>query len=99
MYQQNQQQNQKFKNILGEEEEDLVCDFLNCYDKFSLHGNRSHQNEFNCVCNHPHVMGVTIRRKRVWQIRLNDIAQAAGVTELTLRNRFKDLKSKLELSN
>jgi transcription initiation factor TFIIB len=33
------------------------------------------------------------------KIRLNDIAQAAGVTELTLRNRFKDLKSKLELSN
>ena len=28
----------------------------------------------------------------------NDIAQAAGVTEMTLRNRFKDLKSKLELS-
>jgi transcription initiation factor TFIIB len=33
------------------------------------------------------------------KIRLNDIAQAAGVTEVTLRNRFKDLKSKLELSN
>jgi transcription initiation factor TFIIB len=28
-----------------------------------------------------------------------DIAQAAGVTEVTLRNRFKELKSKLELSN
>jgi transcription initiation factor TFIIB len=28
-----------------------------------------------------------------------DIAQAAGVTEVTLRNRSKDLKSKLELSN
>jgi transcription initiation factor TFIIB len=33
------------------------------------------------------------------KIRLNDIAQAAGVTEVTLRNRFKDLKSKIELSN
>jgi transcription initiation factor TFIIB len=33
------------------------------------------------------------------KIRLNDIAQAAGVTEMTLRNRFKDLKSKLELLN
>jgi transcription initiation factor TFIIB len=28
-----------------------------------------------------------------------DIAQAAGVTEVTLRNRSKDLKSRLELSN
>jgi transcription initiation factor TFIIB len=28
-----------------------------------------------------------------------DIAQAAGVTEVTLRNRFKELKIKLELSN
>jgi transcription initiation factor TFIIB len=28
-----------------------------------------------------------------------DIAQAAGVTEVTLRNRYKDLKSRLELSN
>ena len=28
-----------------------------------------------------------------------DIAQAAGVTEVTLRNRFKELKSRLELSN
>jgi transcription initiation factor TFIIB len=28
-----------------------------------------------------------------------DIAQAAGVTEVTLRNRFKELKNKLELSN
>ena len=28
-----------------------------------------------------------------------DIAQAAGVTEVTLRNRFKELKVKLELSN
>jgi transcription initiation factor TFIIB len=27
-----------------------------------------------------------------------DIAQAAGVTEVTLRNRSKDLKNKLELS-
>jgi transcription initiation factor TFIIB len=26
-----------------------------------------------------------------------DIAQAAGVTEVTLRNRSKDLKSRLEL--
>jgi transcription initiation factor TFIIB len=32
-------------------------------------------------------------------ITQNDIAQAAGVTEVTLRNRLKDLKSKLELSN
>jgi transcription initiation factor TFIIB len=31
-------------------------------------------------------------------ITQNDIAQAAGVTEVTLRNRLKDLKSKLELS-
>jgi transcription initiation factor TFIIB len=28
-----------------------------------------------------------------------DIAQAAGVTEVTLRNRIRDLKSRLELSN
>ncbi|MFL6419606.1 MAG: transcription initiation factor IIB family protein [Nitrososphaeraceae archaeon] len=28
-----------------------------------------------------------------------DISQAAGVTEVTLRNRFKELKKKLELSN
>ncbi len=28
-----------------------------------------------------------------------DIAQAAGVTEVTLRNRYKELKSKLELPN
>jgi transcription initiation factor TFIIB len=28
-----------------------------------------------------------------------DISHAAGVTEVTLRNRFKDLKSKIELSN
>jgi transcription initiation factor TFIIB len=28
-----------------------------------------------------------------------DIAQAAGVTEVTLRNRFKELKIKLELPN
>jgi transcription initiation factor TFIIB len=27
-----------------------------------------------------------------------DIADAAGITEVTLRNRFKDLKSKLELN-
>jgi transcription initiation factor TFIIB len=32
-------------------------------------------------------------------ITQNDIAQAAGVTEVTLRNRLKDLKSKLKLSN
>jgi transcription initiation factor TFIIB len=28
-----------------------------------------------------------------------DIAQAAGVTEVTIRNRYKEIKSKLELSN
>jgi transcription initiation factor TFIIB len=28
-----------------------------------------------------------------------DLAQAAGVTDVTLRNRYKDLKSRLELSN
>jgi transcription initiation factor TFIIB len=28
-----------------------------------------------------------------------DIAQAAGVTEVTIRNRFKDFKSKLHLLN
>ncbi|MFL6320919.1 MAG: transcription initiation factor IIB, partial [Nitrososphaeraceae archaeon] len=28
-----------------------------------------------------------------------DIAQAAGVTEVTLRNRYKDLKSRLGFSN
>jgi transcription initiation factor TFIIB len=28
-----------------------------------------------------------------------DIAKAAGVTEVTVRNRFKDLKNKLELLN
>ncbi|MFL6410321.1 MAG: transcription initiation factor IIB family protein, partial [Nitrososphaeraceae archaeon] len=28
-----------------------------------------------------------------------DIAQAAGITEVTLRNRYKDLKSRLEFSN
>jgi transcription initiation factor TFIIB len=28
-----------------------------------------------------------------------DIAEAASVTEVTLRNRLKDLKSKIELSN
>ena len=28
-----------------------------------------------------------------------EIAQAAGVTDMTIRNRVKELKSKLELSN
>jgi transcription initiation factor TFIIB len=28
-----------------------------------------------------------------------DIAAAAGVTDVTIRNRYKELKSKLELSN
>jgi transcription initiation factor TFIIB len=32
-------------------------------------------------------------------ITQNNIAQAAGVTEVTLRNRLKDLKSRLKLSN
>ena len=27
-----------------------------------------------------------------------DIAQAAGITEMTLRNRFKDMTNKLELN-
>jgi transcription initiation factor TFIIIB Brf1 subunit/transcription initiation factor TFIIB len=27
-----------------------------------------------------------------------DIAEAAGVTEVTIRNRFKDLKSRLDLN-
>ena len=42
-----------FTNILGEKEEEPVCDYLNCYHKFSLHGHRSHQAELNCICNHP----------------------------------------------
>ena len=41
-----------FTNILGEQEE-LICSFRSCYHKFSLHGHRSHQTEFNCTCNHP----------------------------------------------
>lgn len=49
-----------FKNILGEEENDPVCDYLSCYHKFSIHSHRSHQNEFNCIYKHPqnHVIGV-----------------------------------------
>jgi hypothetical protein len=43
----------KIVNILGQEESDPIYDFLNCYHRFSLHGHRSHQVEFNCVCNHP----------------------------------------------
>jgi hypothetical protein len=51
--QQLQQPKLTFTNILGEKEEEPVCDFLNCYHKFSLHGHRSHQAELNCICNHP----------------------------------------------
>jgi hypothetical protein len=50
--QQGQQYKPTFTNILGEREEP-VCDFLNCYHKFSVHGHRSHQAELNCICNHP----------------------------------------------
>jgi hypothetical protein len=49
---QKQQTKTTFTNILGEKEEEPVCDFLNCYHKFSLHGHRSHQTELNCICNH-----------------------------------------------
>ena len=36
-----------------EVEEDPVCDFCSCYHKFSIHGKRSHQKQFNCICKHP----------------------------------------------
>jgi len=49
--QQMQQQTKKFTN--GQEEEDPICSFRSCYHKFSIHGHRSHQLEFNCVCVHP----------------------------------------------
>ena len=38
-------------------------------------------------------------RKTKEKISQIDIAQAAGVTEVTIRNRFKDVKSKLQLLN
>jgi transcription initiation factor TFIIB len=38
-------------------------------------------------------------RKTKEKISQIDIAQAAGVTEVTIRNRFKDFKSKLQLLN
>jgi transcription initiation factor TFIIB len=38
-------------------------------------------------------------RKTKENISQIDIAQAAGVTEVTIRNRFKDFKSKLQLLN
>ncbi len=40
--------NQKIVNILGEEESDPICDFLNCYHRFSWHdgGNKE------CDCHH-----------------------------------------------
>lgn len=48
----------KIMNILGEEEDDPVCDYLSCYHQFSLHGHRSHLNEFNCVCKSPSNKGL-----------------------------------------
>jgi hypothetical protein len=53
LQQQMQQQTKKFTNVLGQEEEDPICSFRSCYHKFSIHGNRSHQLELNCVCVHP----------------------------------------------
>ena len=44
---------QVYVNILGETEEDLTCDNLSCYHKFSVHGKRSHRKEMNCVCKNP----------------------------------------------
>lgn len=54
-----------FTNILGEKEEEPVCDYLNCYHKFSLHGHRSHQAELNCICNHPTnaALGIVVTKK------------------------------------
>lgn len=43
------QTNLKIVNILGQEKNDPICDFPNCYHRFSLHGHRSYQAEFNCV--------------------------------------------------
>jgi hypothetical protein len=58
---QKQQQIQTI-NVFGEEITDPVCDFLNCYHTFSLHGHRSHQNELNCICKHPqnHAIGIVV---------------------------------------
>src|SRR5919202_321068 len=46
-----EQQTKQVVDVLGEEECDPTCDFLNCYHRFSLHGHRSHQ--LSCVCHHP----------------------------------------------
>jgi len=51
--QQIQQRKIKIINILGEEENDPICDYLNCYHRFSIHGHRSHELELNCVCKSP----------------------------------------------
>ncbi len=54
-----QQTTKQVVNVFGQEESDPICDFLNCYRRFSLHGRRSHQ--VNCVCHHPTnaALGVT----------------------------------------
>ena len=44
---------QVYLNVLGESEDDPICSFMDCYHPFSIHGKRSHQKKFNCVCKHP----------------------------------------------
>lgn len=45
--------NRGIVNVLGQTENDPICDFENCYHRFSVHGKRSHILEYNCKCNHP----------------------------------------------
>jgi hypothetical protein len=52
-------------NVFGEEEIDSICTYQNCYHKFSLHGHRSHQADFNCVCNHPTNPALGINKKEL----------------------------------
>ena len=44
---------QPIVNVSDQNEPDPVCNFEKCYHHFSIHGHRSHQKEFNCVCKHP----------------------------------------------
>ena len=56
---------QQMVNVMGEEmeEEDLICSFHSCYHPFSIHGKRSHQKKFNCVCKHPTNKALGVNKK------------------------------------
>jgi hypothetical protein len=39
-------------NVFGEEEQDPICSFRDCYHALSVHGQRSQNKHKNCVCKH-----------------------------------------------